>query len=362
MRVVARTGPLGEQLVGTVSEITKERLHQLGPPYEVGDLVGLGGLQSVFETRLAGSPAAAIVIQSGTGTSTAKVVRTVKQFPGRTPQPVDVTIDPGIQQAADTALAGGDPARRARRDRRADRSDPGDRVEARQSVRPRDRRAVPTRLDLQSHHVDRAAGRRPHRLDARAVPADHQHGRRREVPQLRGRGAGCDRPRGGVQDLLQQRVHRPRRSTPHRRARQSGRVVRVQRALVTSGCLVRRLVSDAADRAELAASAIGQGRVLASPLQMASVAAAVASGQWRAPVLIDQARRAAGHRGSARSRSRGNAARLHGERRANGRHRRGRGPSAGSVRQDGHRRVRRRRLRPRRTRGSSGTAATSRSR
>ena len=39
------------------------------------------------------------------------------------------------------------------------------------------------------------------------------------------------------------------------------------------------------DRAELAASAIGQGRVLASPLQMASVAAAVASGQWRAPVL-----------------------------------------------------------------------------
>ena len=32
------------------------------------------------------------------------------------------------------------------------------------------------------------------------------------------------------------------------------------------------------DRAELAASAIGQGRVLASPLQMASVAAAVASG------------------------------------------------------------------------------------
>ena len=39
------------------------------------------------------------------------------------------------------------------------------------------------------------------------------------------------------------------------------------------------------DRAELAASAIGQGRVLASPLQMASVAAAVASGQWREPAL-----------------------------------------------------------------------------
>jgi cell division protein FtsI/penicillin-binding protein 2 len=39
------------------------------------------------------------------------------------------------------------------------------------------------------------------------------------------------------------------------------------------------------DRAELAASAIGQGRVLVSPAHMASVAAAVAAGQWHAPVL-----------------------------------------------------------------------------
>ena len=42
------------------------------------------------------------------------------------------------------------------------------------------------------------------------------------------------------------------------------------------------------DRVELGASAIGQARVLASPAQMASVAAAVASGQWRAPVLTLQ--------------------------------------------------------------------------
>jgi cell division protein FtsI/penicillin-binding protein 2 len=40
------------------------------------------------------------------------------------------------------------------------------------------------------------------------------------------------------------------------------------------------------DAAERAASAIGQGRVLASPVQMASVAAAVAAGQWRAPTLV----------------------------------------------------------------------------
>jgi cell division protein FtsI/penicillin-binding protein 2 len=41
------------------------------------------------------------------------------------------------------------------------------------------------------------------------------------------------------------------------------------------------------DGAELAASAIGQGRVQASPLQMASVAAAIASGTWTQPHVLE---------------------------------------------------------------------------
>jgi cell division protein FtsI/penicillin-binding protein 2 len=41
---------------------------------------------------------------------------------------------------------------------------------------------------------------------------------------------------------------------------------------------------------ELGAAAIGQGRVTASPVQMATVAATAASGQWRQPVLILQPR------------------------------------------------------------------------
>jgi len=41
-----------------------------------------------------------------------------------------------------------------------------------------------------------------------------------------------------------------------------------------------------ADAVERAAEAIGQGRVLASPLGMAAVAAAVADGTWRPPVLL----------------------------------------------------------------------------
>jgi cell division protein FtsI/penicillin-binding protein 2 len=41
-----------------------------------------------------------------------------------------------------------------------------------------------------------------------------------------------------------------------------------------------------ADAAERASEAIGQGRVVASPLQMATVAAAVTSGGWRPPRLL----------------------------------------------------------------------------
>jgi hypothetical protein len=45
------------------------------------------------------------------------------------------------------------------------------------------------------------------------------------------------------------------------------------------------------DDVEHAAAAIGQGRVAASPLQMASVAAAVASGTWRQPFVVGTAAR-----------------------------------------------------------------------
>ena len=40
------------------------------------------------------------------------------------------------------------------------------------------------------------------------------------------------------------------------------------------------------DAVDLAAASIGQGRVLATPLHLASVAAAAESGKWRAPYLV----------------------------------------------------------------------------
>ncbi|MEV4093277.1 penicillin-binding transpeptidase domain-containing protein [Streptosporangium saharense] len=52
---------------------------------------------------------------------------------------------------------------------------------------------------------------------------------------------------------------------------------------------VRALFPDPKDDTDLASASIGQGRVLTSPLNMATVAAAIADGSWRPPRLVDAA-------------------------------------------------------------------------
>ena len=89
-------------VLGRVGEITAERLTQLGPPYAVGDAVGLSGLEFVYETRLAGRPSGDLDIGDDKGT----VVRTLQTYAGTDPQPVQVTLDAATQSAADHALAG----------------------------------------------------------------------------------------------------------------------------------------------------------------------------------------------------------------------------------------------------------------
>ncbi|SNT56793.1 NTF2-like N-terminal transpeptidase domain-containing protein [Streptosporangium subroseum] len=52
---------------------------------------------------------------------------------------------------------------------------------------------------------------------------------------------------------------------------------------------VRAQFPDTEDDTDLASASIGQGRVLTSPLNMATVAAAIADGSWRPPRLVDAA-------------------------------------------------------------------------
>jgi cell division protein FtsI/penicillin-binding protein 2 len=283
--VLAPQDPLGQQLVGSVGEITAQQLKELGPPYQVGDLVGRGGLQSVFETRLAGRPAASIVVETPAGKTPGKVVRILKEFVGRDPQPVDVTIDSRTQRAADAALAG------------------------------ETLNAALVAVDVPTGQI-RAIVSKPDNGFDRALDGAYPPGSTFKLVTstallAAGRNASTPAPCPPTLTVDGETFKNFEGEAPG--------AIDLAEAFKTS-CnnafigLADKLPADALgkaaasygfgakwklpvpsyggsypkprDDAERAASAIGQGRVLASPLQMASVAAAVASGQWRAPVLI----------------------------------------------------------------------------
>jgi cell division protein FtsI/penicillin-binding protein 2 len=98
-----RGGPTPEfaaHVLGRFGEITAERLEELGPPYQPGDMVGLSGLEARFEEQLAGTPSSTVQVVTEDGT----VVADVHRFEGQAPQPVRTTLDPAVQSAVEAAL------------------------------------------------------------------------------------------------------------------------------------------------------------------------------------------------------------------------------------------------------------------
>ena len=98
-----RGGPTPEfaaHVIGSYGEITAERLDELGPPYQVGDMVGLSGLEGRFEEQLAGTPSTTIQVVDGDGA----MVSQVERFEGRAPEPLRTTLDPAVQTAVEAAL------------------------------------------------------------------------------------------------------------------------------------------------------------------------------------------------------------------------------------------------------------------
>lgn len=91
-----------QQLTGYVGAATKKDVKRLGAPYEVGDAVGVGGIQESFETRLAGRPTATISIDGPSG----KPVKAVGHIAGKSGASVRTSLSPKIQKAAADALGG----------------------------------------------------------------------------------------------------------------------------------------------------------------------------------------------------------------------------------------------------------------
>ena len=96
------TPALGAQIVGQVGPITAEQLKSLGEPYAAGDDVGQGGIEEAYEHQLAGSPAVTATVEGAKG----QTVATVASEPAVPGRPVQTSIDPTVQSAAEAALAG----------------------------------------------------------------------------------------------------------------------------------------------------------------------------------------------------------------------------------------------------------------
>jgi cell division protein FtsI/penicillin-binding protein 2 len=95
------TGELAAHIVGKTGPITAEQLQKLGKPYVSTDTVGRSGLESVYEHQLAGSPGATIEVVSATGAHVATIAK-ITAKPGT---PVRTTIEPAVQRAAEAAVA-----------------------------------------------------------------------------------------------------------------------------------------------------------------------------------------------------------------------------------------------------------------
>ena len=98
-------------LVGQVGEASADDLKELGSPYQQGDRVGHGGFEAAFERQLAGRPGGEVrLVEQPTGDAAASgqaaAPRVLYRFPAKEGSPVHTTLDPRVVRAGEKALAG----------------------------------------------------------------------------------------------------------------------------------------------------------------------------------------------------------------------------------------------------------------
>jgi cell division protein FtsI/penicillin-binding protein 2 len=271
-------------VLGRVGEITAEQLTKLGPPYAVGDTVGLSGLELVYESRLAGRPSADLEIVDKAGA----VVRTLQHFQGVAPQPVQTTLDSATQTAAEHALDGiAQPAALVAIDARTGQLRA---VVSRPLDQPFDRALDGMYPPGSAFKVVTAAALLANNASpstpASCPPTITLGGK--QFRNFEGEAPGtielhqafaisCNTAFLGLASHLPD-------SAMDSAASAFGFNVPYQLPLPTTGGSFPR----PGDDAERAAAVIGQGRVTASPLQLATVAATADTGQWRSPTLVLQ--------------------------------------------------------------------------
>ena len=275
-------------LLGSVGPVTADDLKELGAPYQTGDQVGHGnGLEAAFERQLAGTPSGEVRLAGKDG----EAVKVLHEFAGTDGEAVETTLDPRVQEAAEAAL------------------DPVTKPAALVAVQPSSGELVAV-VNTPVNGYNRALlGRYPPGSTFKVVTAGAllagglRPGDPVDCPKEAKVGG---RTFGNFEDEVLGRIpfasafaHSCNTAFVQQAAKRLDGDELVDAAAQFGFGLdpspgipaVTSRVPAPSDRADLAAEAFGQGRVTASPLQMALVAATVAEGRWRQPRLVSEGER-----------------------------------------------------------------------
>ena len=105
---LAPTKEFAAPILGTVGPVTAEMVAEHPDTYRAGDVAGLSGLQARYDEQLRGTPGAVVEAVPPDGSSTGP--RELFRAAPRPGAPLRTTLDPALQQAAERILAGVRPA------------------------------------------------------------------------------------------------------------------------------------------------------------------------------------------------------------------------------------------------------------
>ena len=272
-------------VVGSVGPVTAEELHQLGAPYDAQSVVGQTGLELAYERQLAGQPGATIVAASAQGTQ----VTAVASLPPRPGTPLHTSIDPQVQRDAETALAGEhkqaalvavDASTGQVLASVSEPANSGFNLALEGSFPPGSAFKIITSTALVEHGLTpSSAATCPQQVTVDGESFHNSEGTAPVSDFLHAFAESCNTAFIGLATRHLAAADFPATAAQYR----LGTTPKLGLAAFGGS------VPKPANEADLAATAIGQGRVLVSPLAMAMVAAAVDTGKVRAPSLVSGA-------------------------------------------------------------------------
>jgi hypothetical protein len=279
---VGGVGGSVQQLVGYLDKATKKDVAKLGPSYHVGQAIGRGGLQETFQKKLAGTPATDIELGG-------KKLTTMEGSDG---EDVKTTLDPHTQAAAVAAVK--------------DMKKPTSMV----AIRPSTGEILAV-VNNQGGFNRALDGRYPpgstfKTVTAIGVLADGMSPDDRVTCPMYATVGGLkirnsEKEQFGSLSLLDSFAYSCNTTfAPLAEQLGADKLLKIaegvgfNQPLAIGVPATKASMPRAQSDAELGAEGFGQARITASPLSIASVAAALADGTWRPPTLVSGLKQKAG--------------------------------------------------------------------